>query len=295
MTDKEVQKLSRKELLEFLLDAQTENEALRKDRAELRKQLRALEEELAVSREALSKANADLSRARDGMALAEEAPSDAGAQAAIILQEARMAADNVANTQREANAAKEQHLQEWERRLQQKDELLLQKEAGVKKLIAAADSEASRCIQEAADSADETRRRAEETAEELRKTSEAQAAEAVRKAEAAAALVLHNAEEAARATEEKAAADAELMLQRAQEDSDAFWQDVSELIQKRLFSDGGGCFGADSEAAFRRRRDRRWRITKRQRLLPPAVRRPNSSAGSLSGWRRSAACRLRFG
>ena len=187
MTDKEVQKLSRKELLEFLLDAQTENEALRKDRAELRKQLRTLEEELAVSREALSKANADLSRARDGMALAEEAPSDAGAQAAIILQEARMAADNVANTQREANAAKEQHLQEWERRLQQKDELLLQKEAGVKKLIAAADSEASRCIQEAADSADETRRRAEETAEELRKTSEAQAAEAVRKAEAAAA------------------------------------------------------------------------------------------------------------
>ena len=39
MTDKEVQKLSRKELLEFLLDAQTENEALRKDRAELRGQL----------------------------------------------------------------------------------------------------------------------------------------------------------------------------------------------------------------------------------------------------------------
>ena len=108
-----------------------------------------------------------------------------------------------------------------------------------KKLIAAADSEASRCIQEANDSADLTRRHAEEAAERLRKTSEAQAADTVRKAEAAAALVLHNAEEAARATEEKAAADAELMLQRAQEDSNSFWQDVTELIQQKLFSNGG--------------------------------------------------------
>ena len=45
MTDKEVQKLNRKELLEFLLDAQTENESLQKDRAELRRQLRQVEEE----------------------------------------------------------------------------------------------------------------------------------------------------------------------------------------------------------------------------------------------------------
>ena len=51
------------------------------------------------------------------------------------------------------------------------------------------------------------------------------------------------AEEAARKTEEKASADAELMLQRAQEDSNAFWQDVNELLQKRLFSDGGADHG----------------------------------------------------
>ena len=55
--------------------------------------------------------------------------------------------------------------------------------------------------------------------------------------------VMRNAEEAARKTEEKASADAELMLQRAQEDSNAFWQDVNELLQKRLFSDGGADHG----------------------------------------------------
>ena len=239
MTDKEVQKLNRKELLEFLLDAQTENEDLKQERSELRKQVRQLEEKLADLRQELSMANTALSRAKEDMVRGKDNSSDAGAQAAAILQEARVAADNVANTQREANAAREQRLQEWELRLQQKDEFLIQKEAGVKKLIAAADSEAARCIQEANDTADLTRRHAEEAAEGLRKASEAQAADTVRKAEAAAALVLHNAEEAARATEEKAAADAERMLQRAQEDSNAFWQDVTELIQQKLFSDGG--------------------------------------------------------
>ena len=174
-----------------------------------------LEEELAGVREELSLTNAALSRAKEDLVREKDYSSDAGAQAAVILQEARVAADNVANTQREANAAREQRLQEWELRLQ------------------------SRCIQEANDSADLMRRHAEESAEELRKTSEAQAADTVRKAEAAAALVLHNAEEAARAAEEKAAADAEPMLQRAQEDSNSFWQDVTELIQQRLFSDGG--------------------------------------------------------
>ena len=239
MTDKEVQKLNRKELLEFLLDAQTENEDLQQERSELRRQVRQLEEKLADLRQELSMANAALSRAKEDMVRGKDNSSDAGAQAAVILQEARVAADNVANTQREANAAREQRLQEWELRLQQKDEFLIQKEAGVKKLISTADSETARCIQEAKDSADLTRRHAEEAAEKLRKTAEAQAADTVRKAEAAAALVLHNAEEAARATEEKAAADAERMIQRAQEDSNAFWQDVTELIGKKFFPDGG--------------------------------------------------------
>ena len=51
MTDKEVQKLNRRELLQFLLDAQTENEALRRDRSELRKQVRELEEQLEKAEE----------------------------------------------------------------------------------------------------------------------------------------------------------------------------------------------------------------------------------------------------
>ena len=243
VTDKEVQKLNRKELLEFLLDAQTENESLQKDLAELRRQVRQLEEELASSREELSHTSAELSRAQEDIVRAKENASDSGAQAAVILSETGAVADDVPGSQREANAIREQRLKEWESRLQQKDELLTQKEAGVKKLLAAADSESSRCIQEANSNALETRRQAEEAAEALRKASEAQAADTIRQAEAAAALVMRNAEEAARKTEEKASADAELMLQRAQEDSNAFWQDVNELLQKRLFSDGGADHG----------------------------------------------------
>ena len=243
VTDKEVQKLNRKELLEFLLDAQTENESLQKDLAELRRQVRQLEEELASSREELSHTSAELSRAQEDIVRAKENASDSGAQAAVILSETGAVADDLPGPQREANAVREQRLKEWESRLQQKDELLAQKEAGVKKLLAAADSESSRCIQEANSNALETRRQAEEAAEALRKASEAQAADTIRQAEAAAALVMRNAEEAARKTEEKASADAELMLQRAQEDSNAFWQDVNELLQKRLFSDGGADHG----------------------------------------------------
>ena len=56
-------------------------------------------------------------------------------------------------------------------------------------------------------------------------------------------MILRNAEAAARATEKKAASDAERILQHAQEDSDSFWQDVTELLQKKLFSDGGAADG----------------------------------------------------
>ncbi len=195
VTDKEVQKLNRKELLEFLLDAQTENESLQKDLAELRRQVRQLEEELASSREELSHTSAELSRAQEDIVRAKENASDSGAQAAVILSETGAVADDVPGPQREANAVREQRLKEWESRLQQKDELLAQKEAGVKKLLAAADSESSRCIQEANSNALETRRQAEEAAEALRKASEAQAADTIRQAEAAAALVMRNAEE----------------------------------------------------------------------------------------------------
>ena len=233
MTDKEVQKLNRKELLQFLLDAQTENESLRRDRSELRKQVRQLEEQLEE---------------------AKELRPDTGIQTAAIAQEAPAVADQGTGTLPEAQAAQEQRLRDWELRLRQKEDLLAQQEAGVKKLIAAADGEAARYLQEASTNANETRRLAEESSAALRKNAsdqasetvriaEASAAETIRKAEDAAAMILRNAEAAARATEKKAASDAERILQHAQEDSDSFWQDVTELLQKKLFSDGGAADG----------------------------------------------------
>lgn len=235
MTDKEVQKLNRKELLQFLLDAQTENESLRRDRSELRKQVRQLEEQLEE---------------------AKELRPDTEVQAAAILQETPAAPDQNAETVRlrEAQVEQEQRLQDWELRLRQKENLLAQQEAGVKKLIAAADGEAARYLQEASTNANETRRLAEESSAALRKSAsdqasetvrsaEAAAAETIRKAEDAAAMILRNAENAARETERKAASDAERILQHAQEDSDSFWQDVTALLQKKLFSDGGAADG----------------------------------------------------
>lgn len=234
MTDKEVQKLNRKELLQFLLDAQTENESLRRDRSELRKQVRQLEEQLEE---------------------AKELRPDTEIQTAAIAQEAPTVADQGTGTLPEAaQAAQEQRLRDWELRLRQKEDLLAQQEAGVKKLIAAADGEAARYLQEASTNANETRRLAEESSAALRKNAsdqasetvriaEASAAETIRKAEDAAAMILRNAEAAARATEKKAASDAERILQHAQEDSDSFWQDVTELLQKKLFSDGGAADG----------------------------------------------------
>ena len=56
-------------------------------------------------------------------------------------------------------------------------------------------------------------------------------------------MVLRNAEDAAKAREEKAAADAEMILQHAKDDSDAFWQDVNELLQQQLFARGGSSNG----------------------------------------------------
>ncbi|MBQ9663874.1 MAG: hypothetical protein IJV40_12055 [Oscillospiraceae bacterium] len=245
LTDREVQKLNRRDLLTFLLEAQSENETLRRDRAALRKQVKELEEELARAR--------------------EQSSADSDVQTAAILQEARIAADDAAASQREAQAARDQRLQEWELRLQQREDLMNRQEEGLKKLIAATDGEASRCLQDAeqhaanlrrsaeadaeavknsaADQAAETIRLAEQTARETVRKAEETAADTVRQAEEAAAIVLKNAEAAASATEQKAAADAELLLQHAQDDSNAFWQDVSELLQKRLRSLEGGSDG----------------------------------------------------
>ena len=116
MTDKEVSKLSRKDLLEFLLDAQTENETLRKERSDLRKQLKEMEEDLIKAKASVS---------------------DTDRQAVLLLQEARVAADNAATSQREHQAAQEQRLQEWELRLQERDGHLSDQEEAAKKLMTA--------------------------------------------------------------------------------------------------------------------------------------------------------------
>ena len=100
MTDREVQKLNRKDLLRFLLEAQTENESLRRDRTELRKQVKALEEALDLAKEQHTP---------------QEAPTP------LVLQEARLAADEAVFAEREALVQREQKLLEWEQRLKEID------------------------------------------------------------------------------------------------------------------------------------------------------------------------------
>ena len=53
MTDREVSKLNRRDLLELLLETQTENETLQKNCEELKKQLVVLRDALKKSEDAL--------------------------------------------------------------------------------------------------------------------------------------------------------------------------------------------------------------------------------------------------
>ena len=108
MTDVQVSKLSRRDLLEILLAVETDNNALQQELSELREQLQQLKQ--------------DQERNDSGLA-------DAGIQAATLLQEARTAADAAAARQREALTEKEQRLQEWERRLQERETWLKQQES----------------------------------------------------------------------------------------------------------------------------------------------------------------------
>ncbi len=219
MTDKEVSRLNRKELLEFLLDAQTENEALRKERSDLNRQVKQLEEDLAKARTSVS---------------------DTDRHAALLLQEARFAADNAATSQRETQAAYEQKYLEWERRLRERDRHLSEQEEAAKKLVMAIETEVARTRQEAANSAEEIRTAAEADAEAIRHSAAQSAAETVRQAEESAAEILTKAREEAAAAEAKAAADAETILRHAKEDSDCFWQDVTERLRMQLAGREGG-------------------------------------------------------
>ena len=185
MNDIEVSKLSRRDLLEILLDVEMENEALLKDQSRLRQQIIDLEDELQKKDSGFSEAGAQ------------------AAQAAALLQEARAAADNVAASQRENQAAQEQRFQEWERRLKEREIWLSHQEDQV---VADAKRRADQILADAGRSADEMLRRAEQ---------------------------------AASGTEERAASSAEKILKRAQQDSNAFWEDMNDLLKKRMEAEGG--------------------------------------------------------
>lgn len=199
MTDREVSKLNRRDLLELLLEAQTENDTLRNSCDELKQQAASLSE-------ALQKSEDELRRAKGVSASADW-------QATALLKEAREAADSVAATQREQHVALEQLLQEREKRLQEREDYLNRQEVQLNQRSGEARQEADRILAEARQAALETRRSAEE----------------------AAAETLRQAREAAAHTEQDAAALAERLLHQAREDSDAFWRDVNEALKKQVF------------------------------------------------------------
>ncbi len=237
MTDKEVQKLNRKDLLELLLDAQSENEALRRERSELRKEVEVLEEELAVAKAARSTAAAAVPAAEPASppaALQEEAAWSPRFDLGLF----------------EDLDSREKELREREQRLWDRESHVAREEASVKKLLSAANSEAGHLLQDAEDRAEQKRRAAEDESARLLSSAESEvsgilqeakrkAEEMVRKAESSAAVILRDADAAAAEKERTAASNAEKILSRAQEDSEAFWQDVSSLLLKQFGGSSG--------------------------------------------------------
>ena len=161
MTDREVQKLNRKDLLRFLLEAQTENESLRRDRTELRKQVKALEEALDLAKE-------------------QHAPQEAPTP--LVLQETRLAADEAVFAEREALVQREQKLLEWEQRLKQQEADMGKQEEGLKKLILAADGETTHFLEDAQQQAGELRHTAEVDAAAITAQAKERAEETLRQA-----------------------------------------------------------------------------------------------------------------
>ena len=205
MTDKEVQRLGRRELLEFLLEAREENDALLRERDELR----SLRDALPQERDGLL---AEVQKLRSDPGTPKYSPEDVNERAAVLLQEARAAADNVMESRRAQQEAKEQHLQEWERRLRDREGQLNDQEQRLREQRDSLDELSQKLLAEA-----------HSAAMLLRKQAEDESAEILKSARSAAAL-----------TEKDAVDQAELLLRRAQEDSDGFWQDVSALLQKKL-------------------------------------------------------------
>ncbi len=181
MTDKEVQKLSRNDLLRMLLDAQLENEALIRERTALQEQLAALKRELDEER----------SKPAPLIRLSEEKTEILPVSQPGLTEEA---------------------LQQREQRLQQREDRLNALEARQRTLFDAASREVF----------------------DRRQQIDSNAAEALIKAEEDARRIRDEAKAFAAQTEQDALDRAELILQRAQEDSNHFWQDVTEQLQKQL-------------------------------------------------------------
>ena len=211
MTDKEVSKLNRRDLLELLLEVQTENESLRISCANLTRQAEELREKLT--------------HAEDEARRAKGASASADWQATALLKEAREAADSVAATQREQHAAQDQLLQEREKRLQEREDYLNRQEVQLNQRTHEVHSETERLLAEA-----------RQTAAEIRRSAEVDASARTRSAEEAAAETLRKAREAATRTEQDAATLAERLIRQAQEDSDTFWQDVNAALLKQARS-----------------------------------------------------------
>ena len=209
MTDKEVSKLNRRDLLELLLDTQTENETLQQRCAELSQQAASMQ--------------AALRQAEEEMRRLKGASASTDWQATALLKEARETADSVAASQREQHAAQSELLQEREKRLQEREDYLNRQEVLLNQRLRDAGQEAERILAEARQSASETRH-----------TAESEALAVTRNAEAAASETLREAREAAARTEQDAASLAERLLRQAQEDSDAFWQDVNAALLKQV-------------------------------------------------------------
>ena len=195
MTDQEVQKLSRNDLLALLLEVQEENEALIAERDRLAERVQSLQAQLQTQQS-------------EPVITAE----DASDRAAELLKEARATADDMVESRRTAQRAVEQQLRERELRIRQREEQLHSLEAQQKTLLDAANRATLEQHRQAESSASDTLRLAREEA----------------------ARILRDAEAEAARTTQKAAKEAELLLQRAQEDSNSFWEDITEQLRKHF-------------------------------------------------------------
>ncbi|MCR5089002.1 MAG: hypothetical protein K6C08_05750 [Oscillospiraceae bacterium] len=174
MTDREVQKLSRRDLLALLLSVQEENEDLRKAC-----------EGLHRSREEL----------RTELAAAKVSAQDASARAAALLQEARLTADDVQESRKALLEEREKKLNEMDLRLKQREEQLAAMELQHKAILNNAAKEATAKLQQANASAAETLRQANEKADALVRQAQSTAARTEQEAAENAEKILRRAQE----------------------------------------------------------------------------------------------------